>query len=268
MKVIKKVISSLGTINEISLYCEDIKSKYAKKTLDEIEKYLYNIDDKWSVFKANSEISKINANSKEKETIVSNETFEILKLAKKYGKLTDGAFDITIYPVSKQWKEVIKENKNLDNLIKANEKGNLNIKNNFNIFSIKVDYNDIILNEKNNSVMLKNNKQEIELGGIAKGYVLDKIIEKIKNAGFKNALVNLGGTISSIGEKRKIGIRNPFTSIKNNNSKIFAEIEVIDEKVVTSGIYEQYVEKNGKVYHHIINPFTKCQQKLILFQLH
>lgn len=87
MKNIRKIVSSLGTINEISLYFNETETEKAKKLLDSLEKYLYEIDDKWSVFKENSEVSLINKNAGIKEICVSSDTFEIKKLAKEYGKM-------------------------------------------------------------------------------------------------------------------------------------------------------------------------------------
>jgi thiamine biosynthesis lipoprotein len=105
--------------------------------------------------------------------------------------------------------------------------------------------------------MLKNKDESIDLGGIAKGYIIDKIKNIIISNGFCNAIINLGGTVSSIGEKRNIGIRNPFTPINSGNKvdKVI-ELESINDDVITSGIYEQFISKDGKIYHHILNPNT------------
>lgn len=240
-KTLRKIISSMGTINEITLNIEEEKIEKARSVMNDIENYLLEIDDKFSIFKKNSEISLINNNAGIKETKVSKDTFEIIKLSKEYGILTNGAFDITIYPLSTLWKESIKNKK---------------VPQNFNTYLRNVNYNDIILNEDKQSVMLLNKGQSIDLGGISKGYILDKVKQKLIENNLHNVLINLGGTISSIGEKRKIGIRNPFTSVKKNNSKSFAEINLINEDIVTSGIYEQCFEKDGKIFHHIISPFS------------
>ena len=230
MKTIQKIFSSLGTLNTITVYVNENELERIKNILDKVEQYVNEIDDKFSVFKDTSEISNINKNAGINTVTVSKDTYEILKLSKEYGDLTQGTFDITLKP----YIDIIKNKDKIKN---------------FNIYSININYNDIILDEENQAVMLKNKGQAIDLGGIAKGYVIDKIIEIFDKNKIENAIINLGGTIFNIGEKRNIGIRNPFNPI--NLSKIdesIIKIESENEIFVTSGLYEQ-----GE---HIIDPKT------------
>lgn len=112
-------------------------------------------------------------------------------MQKKIGKETDGAFDITMKPVVDLW-------------FNAREEKSIPSKENIKETLGKVNYNDIILKERQKSVMLKNKGEQIDLGGIAKGYIIDKIKEIIIENGFSNAIINLGGTVSNIGEKEKL----------------------------------------------------------------
>lgn len=233
MKKIEKIFTGLGTINTITLYLNDIDTIKANNTLNTIEQYINDLDNKLSIFKDTSEISLINNNNKYIK--VSSDTFNIIKLAKEY---SNKSFDITIKPLKDIWLKCIKDktiptNKEIKNILKL------------------INYKDILLNNKDMSIKLRNNKQAIDLGGIAKGYIIDKIKNILKDNNFNNALINLGGTVSSIGEYRNIGIRNPF-----NKNNYFATINSIDEDIVTSGLYEQYYKINNKVYHHIIDPKT------------
>ena len=99
---------------------------------------------------------------------------------------------------------------------------------------------------------------KIDLGGIAKGYAADKIYKYLKeDENLENALINLGGNIRILGNKEKnqpfsIGIQDP-TKPRGNS---IGNIKVSDKSVVTSGIYERYLEKNNKIYHHMLNPHT------------
>ena len=133
MKTIQKIFSSLGTLNTITVYVNENESEKVKNILDEVEQYVNELDDKFSVFKDTSEISNINKNAGINTVTVSKDTYEILKLSKEYGDLTRGTFDITLKP----YIDIIK-NKNKDKI------------KNFNIYSININYNDIILDEKNN----------------------------------------------------------------------------------------------------------------------
>ena len=185
MKTIQKIFSSLGTLNTIIVYLNENESEKAKNTLELVEQFVNRIDDKFSVFKDTSEISNINKNAGIEPVDVSNDTFEILKSSKKYSLITNGAFDITTKPLIDYYKNLLKNVENFNEILR------------------KINYNDIILDEKKQSVMLKNKGQAIDLGGIAKGYVIDKIIEIFKKDKIENAIINLGGTIYIL-EKKEI----------------------------------------------------------------
>lgn len=244
MKKMQKIFSSIGTLNNITVFFEDNRSEEVKVIMKNIEDYFYKLDDNFSIFKENSEINKINKNAGIKFVEVEKDTFEIIKIAKEYGKITNGAFDITIKPLVDLWNEAKKKN-----LIPSDKKVKEILR--------LINYNDIIINEKDQSVMLKNKGQSIDLGGIAKGYIIDKVKDILKINNIDNAIINLGGTVSSIGEKRNIGIRNPYTPINaSTDASIFASIESIDEDVITSGIYEQFFKKDKKIYHHILSSKT------------
>ena len=231
MKTIQKIFSSLGTLNTITVYINENESEKVKNILDKVEQYVNEIDDKFSVFKDTSEISNINKNAGIKPVNISDDAFEILRLSKVYSAITVGTFDITTKPLTDYYKN------SLENVEDFNETLR------------KVNYNCLMIDEKNQSVMLKNKDQAIDLGGIAKGYVIDKIIEIFKENKIENAIINLGGTIYNIGETRNIGIRNPFNPINiSKKDESIITIESINEIFVTSGLYEQ-----GE---HIIDPKT------------
>jgi len=186
-----------------------------------------------------SDTSKIN-NSTSLVSISDTEA-ELINIALKYSKLSEGAFDITIAPISALWdfsnnKFSIPDSSAIENLLPY------------------VDYSNITLSDRE---LTKSNKEVmIDLGGIAKGYIADKLKEYLVNEGVNSALINLGGNIHTIGGKPdseafNIGVQKPFVS--NEYSFI---INGKDISVVTSGIYERNKEINGKLYHHIINPDT------------
>ena len=95
------------------------------------------------------------------------------------------------------------------------------------------------------------------MGGIAKGYIADRVTELLKENGVEQAIINLGGNVVTIGEKEEgtpwmVGIERPYT----DRTEIIGALEVADETVTTSGVYERCFEKNGKMYHHVLNPDT------------
>lgn len=197
-----------------------------------------------SVTIKDSEISQINENAGIRPVKVSADTFYVIQQAVHFSDVEKGYFDITVGPIVKLW------NIGTD---KARIPSPEEIKAKLPL----VNYKDIILDEKNRTIMLKNKGMSIDLGGIAKGYAADKVAQVLKKEGVKHAIINLGGDVIAIGTKPaggnwRIGIQTPFKP----RGEYLGIIEVSNKAVVTSGVYERYFEKDGKLYHHILNPFT------------
>lgn len=205
MGSIEKMFIALGTVNCITARFEDSQRESARIALDRAEEYINDMDDRLSVFKPDSEVSQINANAGVCDTLIGRDTFDLLQLCVKYGEVTGGVFDITTKPLTDEEKA-----------------------------EARVDYRDILLNNKKLSARLRSVGQGIHLGGIAKGYAVDRVAGILANQGVKNAVINLGGTVRNVGKAERIGIRNPFEP-----GKIAASIESVDEAVVTSGLYER-----------------------------
>lgn len=230
---------SLGTIIQLKVY-----GRRAKKATEEAIEKLNEIDDKMSAFKDYSEISKINTYAGKEPQIVSNDTYFVIKKAVEYCSLSKGAFDITIRPLVNLW-GIGKTDARVpvNNEIEESRK--------------LVNYKDIVLNENNNSIFLKNQKQEIDVGGIAKGYAADEVKNILIKNNIKNAIIDLGGNIFALGKKEdgtpwRVGIQDPLKS----RGEFVGVITAINKSIVTSGNYEKYFIQEGKTFHHIINPST------------
>ena len=161
---------------------------------------------------------------------VSDGTLKTVERALYYSELSGGKFDITIAPVSALWDFKNQVIPSRDEISEALQ---------------NVDYHSIEI--KNGEI--SSGTKQIDLGGIAKGYIADRATEYLKENGAENALVNFGGNICMIGEYN-IGIQKPF------DDSVIASIALKDKCVVTSGIYERYIESDGKIYHHILDPKT------------
>lgn len=212
-----------------------------KELLDNCFKLCTKYENLFSRTIDNSEISKINSGTAG-TIVVSDETAEIIQKGLEYGTISDGNFDITIGSVSELWdfksdSPALPNDTLVQNALTA------------------VNYNNVELS--GNTVTLKNPKTKIDLGGIAKGFIADKLKEYLTSQGVEHAMINLGGNILAIGNKLDgsdftIGIQKPFDE---KNASI-AAIKVSDKSVVSSGIYERYFKIDDKIYHHILNPKT------------
>lgn len=173
---------------------------------------------------------------------ISDELREVLEFGLEYSSLSDGAFDITIEPLSSLWDFKAKEPKVPDsNLISEAVK--------------KIGYKNVKLDE--NIIVLENEDTRIELGAIAKGYIADKVKDYLLEEGIESAMIDLGGNILCLGEKNgsepfRIGIQKPFA----DRNEVIATMDIKDMSVVTSGIYERYFIMDDKTFHHILNPVT------------
>ncbi len=192
---------------------------------------------------ATSEIARLNNRSAGTERMaVSDSTARLIEEGLAYSRLSGGAFDITIEPVSSMWDFTSgeKELPDPDRLARAVE---------------TVGYEN--LSVEGEEICFASPDTRIELGAIAKGYIADKIKDYLLEQGVKSALINLGGNVLCIGEKPdglpfKVGLQKPF---KDRNETI-AVLNIRDRSVVTSGVYERCFEKDGVNYHHILDPKT------------
>ena len=227
----------MGTAIKVTIY-----DKSNEKILDEAFKRIIEIEDLVSINKEGTEITELNKNAGLKGVKLSDDSFNIVKKGLEYSKLSNGGYDLTIGPLVKLWSIGLPEAKvPSKNEIKDSIK--------------KIDYKRVKINEDTKEVFLTEKGMMIDLGSIAKGYAADEIVKLLKENGVKEAIVDLGGNIYALGLKEgdkewKVGIQDPFTDRGN----VVGSIKVSNKSVVTTGIYERFVEKDGVKYHHILNP--------------
>lgn len=229
----------MGTIVQLKVYGGNAE-KATEKALNRVS----DIEEKMSVNIETSEITKLNAKAGISGEKLSKDTYSVIKEAVKYSKLTGGDLDVTIGPIVKLWgigtdKERVPSKNEIDGKLKL------------------VDYNDIILDEKNSTIKLRRASQAIDLGAIAKGYTADEIKKVLINNKISSALINLGGNVYAVGSKPdgtswNIGIQNPL----DTRGQYLGTVSFTDKSVVTSGNYERYFIKDGVRYHHIFDPKT------------
>ena len=235
-KKITKTEFCLDTFVSVTCYGENAFLA-ASAAIDEIKR----TESVFSPYIESSELYRINQNAHE-GCEISGEMKEVLTKALSVCEITDGAFDITVKPLSDLW-NIKSENPTVpsdEEIEKARE---------------KVGYENVVIED--NTITFKKEGMAIDLGGAAKGYAADRCIEIIKNHGVKNAIIDLGGNIYALGKSEKkapwrIGLQDP----SKERGEFFMAIDLSDSSCVTSGSYERYFEENGKIYHHIIDPLS------------
>lgn len=238
-KPISKNDYAMGVYIQITAY-----GRKASEAIDEAFERIKEIENKMSINKDISEVIEINRKAGKEWVKVSPDTYYVIKEGLKFSGLTNGNFDITIGPVVKLW------NIGFENAL-VPSKEELYLK------KPLVGFDMVALDENDNKVRLNREGMMLDLGGIAKGYSADEAIRVLRKYGVESAIVNIGGNISVLNTKPgkipwRIGIQDPDKKRGDN----LAVLSVVDESIVTSGYYERFIEKEGELYHHILNPFT------------
>lgn len=235
-------IFAMDTVIKLTVYGEN-----AKEAVAEAKKLIYQYDNQFSVNKKESDIAKINAANGE-YVAVKEDTYELIQKSIEISDMTDGAFDISIYPVVKAWGFTG------DNRHVPGEETKERVKK-------LVDYKKIDCkagnSDSSNRYQVKIEKDmSIDLGGIAKGYISQKIVQKLKEMHVESAIISLGGNVETLGKKPDgsnycVGITNPFS-----DDALIGTIEAENQSVITSGNYERFFEQDGVRYHHIMDKET------------
>lgn len=235
----EKTFTALGTINTITAF-----GRRAEEAVYAAHKRVLEIDDRMSAFKECSDVTKINRNAGIEPQKINRDTFNLIKESIKFSELSNGAFDITIRPLTSLW-GFSKKN----NFIPKNEEIVQAL--------TKVNYKDIILDDQNCTVFLQKEGQAIDLGSIAKGYAADEVKKIFFKHKIKDSLINLGGNVAVSGHNPSgkpwsIGIQNPGAE----RGSYVGTVKAVKGTIVTSGSNEQFFIKDGIRYHHILDPKT------------
>ncbi len=233
--------SAMDTIISLTAYgtnaSEAIDASF--KRIDEIEQMASTSID-------TSDVSQINQAAGKDYVKVHPETLKMIETSIKYNKLTDGAFDITIGPLIKLW---------------AIGTDNERVPSEEEIYSELplINSGKISVNHEDSSVKLMEKGMSIDLGGIAKGFTADEVLNIFKSYGIKSALINMGASsLYALGQKPdgtpwSVAIQHPR---KSDGKEFLCVLKLPEQALSSSGDYERYFIKDGKRYHHILSPDT------------
>lgn len=214
----------------------------SEELLDQCMELAGYYEDLLSATVENSDVWKLN-HSMGQAVIVDEDTLIVLNTALSYAQVSDGLVDPTIGGLSSLWnfgsgnEEIIPNEQDIAGALSH------------------VDYNAIVIDGR--QVTITDSKMQIDLGFIAKGFIGDKMKEYLSCKGVTSALINLGGNIVTLGNRPdgttfRIGIQKPFADAGSTA----LTLDISDISVVSSGNYERYFEKDGRLYHHILSTQT------------
>lgn len=227
----ESIFFAMDTVMKLTVYGDE-------RLLDDAQERVSALEAELSVTSEDSEIYALNQTG---STALSRDAADLLGQALAICGQTNGALDLSIYPVVRAWgfttgEYGVPEDEVLRELL------------------THVDYTKIAFDEATGRVSLEPG-MEIDLGSVAKGYTGDQLISLFRQAGVTSALVNLGGNVQALGSKPdgspwRIAVQDPL------GDGYVGVLDVVDQAAITSGGYERYFEEDGQTYWHIIDPAT------------
>jgi thiamine biosynthesis lipoprotein len=239
----KRTDAIMGTRIYVEIW--DTDSAHGEASIDAVMAEMRHIDDLMSHYKPESQLSQINQHAADAPVVVDKELFDLIKLSTHYSEITEGAFDITYASVGYLY-NYPKHIRPTEEQIKAALPA--------------VNWRNMKFDDAHHSVFFEHKGMRIDVGGIGKGYAVDRGIEILQKRGIQHAVVTAGGDsriigkrIAADGSEREwlVAIRHP-----DDPNKVVTRIPLSDAAMSTSGDYERYFDENGVRYHHIIDPRT------------
>ncbi|MGE5173434.1 MAG: FAD:protein FMN transferase [Betaproteobacteria bacterium] len=247
-KTVQKTESIMGT--EVTITLVTRSAEEGEAAIDAGMAELRRLDAMMSLYKDDSEITKVNLAAGKHPVKVSPEMIEVVERAAEVSKLSGGVFDVTVGPLVVLWQIRLKEGK-----IPTDEE----------IARVRplVNYRNIVIDKKVSTIFLKKPGMIMDFGGM-KGYMADRVADIFKKRGISNAVIALAGDIWVLGHRDdgkpwRIGVQHP-----REPDKVLTVLDLNDKYISTSGDYERFVIREKKRYHHIINPRTGKPSKGVI----
>lgn len=233
---------SMGCVYTVVVYGHDMTPvrQAVKEALDEVDR----IDRLMSHYKKDSELSRVNREAAKSPVKVDPELFDFIAECLHYSRASDGAFDITVGPLMKAWGFFRGEGRMPTETELAEARN-------------RIGYHHVILNQRDKTIFFDKAGVELDLGGIAKGYAVDRAVTMLKQYGVASALVSAGGsTIYAMGAPPgkpawEVEVQDPV-----DQKKIATTVRLKDRALSVSGSYEKFFELGGVRYSHVMDPRT------------
>ncbi len=238
LTLVHHVDGLMGTTACLSAVVTTGRESQAAPVLDQVEQTLRNVEARLSTWLEDSELGRLNAASAGRDMPLSPVAIGVLHRARRATDDTGGAFDATCRPLVELWREAGRRGKlpTEEELAAARAASNWDL----------IELTDRGATKQRDSACL-------DLGGIAKGYAIDRAIEVLRQGPLDGGVVDVGGDLACFGhpastEQWSVDIRNPF------GLGVLARLRIAGRAVCTSGDYARFVEIDGKQYSHIIDP--------------
>ena len=232
----------MGTVVDLTLWSDDATG--AAAAAEAVFEEFRRLDQLMSNWVDSSEVSRINAAAGERAVPVGDEVLKVIQFSQAVSRKSNGAFDITVGAYRGLWKF----DEDIDRTVPSASEVAARRK--------LTGWRDVVVDARKKTVKLRRKGMAITLGGIAKGYAVDRAVVILRGRGYSNFIMQAGGDLyvsgTKGGQKWRVGIRDP----RGGRDATFAITEVQDRTFSTSGDYERGFVKDGVRYHHILDPRT------------
>lgn len=230
---------TMGSEVRLTAWTADVAR--ANAAFDEVFAEFERLDRLMSVWREGSDVLRVNAAAGAHAVPVSTDTRAVLHSAVQISEWTGGKFDVTFGALTDVWKF----DHDLDGSVPSAAQISARLP--------LIDYRAIVIDDDAGTVMLRKKGMHIHLGGIGKGYAVEKSVRLLRARGLSNFMIQAGGDLYVAGKRGdrpwRLGIADP-----RGNHDPFATVELADRTLSTSGDYERFFFKDGRRYHHILDP--------------
>ncbi len=214
----------------------------ARTAFEAVYREFDRLDGLMSIWREGSDVQRVNQAAGAHAVTISQETVEVLRAARQVSEWTEGKFDVTFGALSDIWKF----DHDQDNRVPTPDEIRARLP--------FVHYRGVIVDEHRRTAMLERRGMRMHLGGIGKGYAIDRGVTLLRGMGIDNFMIQSGGDFYISGHRGdrawRVGIRDP----RGPADRIFAALDLADGTFSTSGDYERFFFKDGRRYHHLLDP--------------
>lgn len=241
---ISRETTAMDTYLSVTIYDNSIGLQLGNALIDSVFAEVNRIEQLMTDYSDTSEIGKINQRAGRDSVEVPTEVVELLQTARSFSERSGGAFDVTVGPLVRAWDFLGSDHD-------VPSRGRIRL------LRRLVDYRNVVVDSTR--VFLRLRGMRLDLGGIAKGYAVDRSIELMKRHGVRQAIVDLGGNLG-VWWKGTSGLDSGVAEIlirhPRKEGKFFGSFRVGSAGIATSGDYQRFFIKDGVRYHHILDPAT------------
>jgi FAD:protein FMN transferase len=240
--LVRRTIPVMGTVAEVAVVHRD--ERYAQAAIDAAFAELEQVERTMTRFRSDSDIGRANSSAAAGPVVVSAATFAVLTEALRWAEASEGRFDPSLARASELWDVGHRTAPPSTDAVRRVAGRRL--------------YRHLELGRRGSDVAVLFHEREmgLDLGGIAKGYAVDRAVDVLREWGIAKALVNAGGDLYALGrspegEAWRVGVQSP-----DDPTQLTATLQLEDQAVATSGDYQQYFDHGGRRYHHLLDPQT------------